>query len=118
MMYVLLTLCKPLPSAKAQYCVEKSWMQFDGKTVEASTAQLPAGRQWWHGTEIGNLFPIIKDSLQTGPQGNFKGVYSFAGQSDSRVYGGHVYFAFRSCAMPARCSSTSHRHRCQALWLN
>ncbi len=46
----------------------------------------------------------MKDSLPTGPDGTFKGVYSFADWVNTKVYGGHVYFAFRSMGMVTKLS--------------
>ena len=97
---VLLTLSKPLPSSLAQVSSAKSWVQTaDGTQINASSVEIPKDRIWWHGTDMSNFGDILRDSLRTGPQGNFKGVYAFTGWESCSAYGGQVVFAFRSHGM-------------------
>ena len=97
---VLFTLSKPEPSSFAQDSKGKSWIKLeDGNVINASTVEIPADRTWWHATTIELIGDIVRDSLQTGPDGTFKAVYSFADWKNCEAYGGQVMFAFRSDGM-------------------
>ena len=102
---VLLTLDKPLPSSLAQDSSGKCWfVTEDGTRINASTAAIPNDRMWWHVTQMANFGHILRDSLTPGPQGKFKGVYSFTGWETCPVYGGQASFVFRSEGMIAKLS--------------
>jgi len=95
---VTLTLHKSEPSAFAQDSAGKSWMHTEkGAVIPSSAALIP--NTWWHVTGIENFADILRDSLQAGPAGKLKAVYSFAGPQPSKVHGGQVVFEFCSSGM-------------------
>lgn len=103
---VLLTLNKSGGSSVARDSVGKSSMQTpNGDVIYASTVKIPEDRTWWHATDIGAFGGILINSLQTGPDGNFKGVYSFTEWATCAAYGGQVHFAFRSYGMVTHLTS-------------
>ena len=102
---VLLTLSKDLPSRLAQDSSAKSsFTTEDGTQINGSTAEIPHDRTWWHGTVMECFGDILRDSLCTGHQGTWKGVYSFTSWEKCVAYGGQVYFGFRSEGMVTRLS--------------
>ena len=102
---VLLTLNKHLPSSFALDSSTKSWFKTeDGAQINASTAEIPHDRMWWHVADIECFGDILRDSLCTGPQGTFKGVYSYTGWEKCAAYAGRVVFGFRSHGMVTKLS--------------
>ena len=102
---VLLTLSKPSPSRLAQDSSAKSSFRTeDGTEINGSSAEIPKDRTWWHATVMENFGDILRDSLSTGHQGTFKGVYSFTSWEKCAAYGGQVVFGFRSEGMVAKLS--------------
>ena len=103
---VLLTLNKPLPSSFALDSSAKSWFTTeDGTQINVSTAEIPQDRMWWHPADIECFGDILRDSLCTGPQGTFKGVYSYTGWEKCPAYAGRVVFGFRSEGMVTKLSA-------------
>ena len=97
---VEMTLNKAPPSAIAQKSVKQCSIRTeDGCIINYSSAKIPDDRTWWHRTDITAFGDILRKSLQTGPAGTWKAVYSFKDLEDCNVYGGGVAFAFRSCGM-------------------
>ena len=70
-----------------------------------STVKIPEDRTWWHATTIQKFGKILRESLQVGPDGRHKAVYSFESLELCRVYGGTVFFGFTSFGMVTRCKS-------------
>ena len=102
---VLLTLSKPLPSRLAQDSSAKSSFRTeDGTQINGSSAEIPKDRTWWHATVMEYFGDILRDSLCTGHQGIFKGVYSFTSWEKCAAYGGQVVFGFRSHGMVTKLS--------------
>ena len=103
---VLLTLNKPLPSSLAQDSSTKSWMKTaDGNKIYHSTAEIPEDRTWWHATHMQYFGDILRDSLCTGHQGTFKGVYSFTVWPHCAAYGmvGEWYWPFAPMEWSLSC---------------
>ena len=96
---------KPLPSRLAQDSSAKSSFRTeDGTEINGSSAEIPKDRTWWHATVMENFGDILRDSLCTGHQGAFKGVYSYTSWEKCAAYGGQVVFGFRSQGMVAKLS--------------
>eukprot|EP00973_Karenia_brevis_P048140 6681223-Karenia_brevis.AAC.1 len=62
----------------------------DGRQINASTVEILKDKTWWHATHMEYFGEILRDSLCTGHQGNFNGVYAFTGWETCAAYGGQV----------------------------
>jgi hypothetical protein len=101
---VFLTLTKSSPSQHAQDCATKhSITNDDDEELFRSGVEIP--KIWYHASHMQVFAKILIESLQTGPDGAFKGVYSFADEAECEVYGGKLIFSFESQGMVTRLRS-------------
>jgi len=100
---VILTFAKSSPSSLAQDCAGKSWIHNDdGAVIKGSTVEIPKNRTWYHDTHMKSFTEILTSSLQAGPEGTFKGVYSVGKMENCEACGDRFMVSFKSYGMVAK----------------